>query len=705
MAFSGYREKNTSRHDPEMMYQSKQSVDAYTSANTFCGLPPFLPHIQSVNQHAQMNNGFSGMVPAVNDTEVVAVSSLAFSNRQSNSLYIAGHTTCITNRKRRNATYSTISTAYEQRASMLARHTFPDGALYSSCAGHSEASLEVLNTLSTCLYGCSVSSNTMNMSSYQNKIPPHAYFPPHGNARPLPLPSSQMGITKILPFEVSKFGGHDTVECICSISPSGICIHSDGNSKLCENRIEGMIAGTFHPSHDEFNETMMSSYATHVTVGGVGKSNLHSIDLYSSDLRSVAAHTLTSNNDTIICVEDLATNYAKNSFIAGCSDGSLRIFDGTWRKGGKFMECARIEAHGGGVSKVAVYENMICTTGYASRNSSNLSRSYVFPDQHIMIFDIRFLGRGGIAQPTLYAPRFISFLSRGTDKNERQRILIGSGQRKTGLQIITPFTSDLEDFTEQIQPPLDQDESITAMVVKKQNMAVGTSYGNIFPYNSAEIKSIPESEEESISTFSNSNYSTYRTKTYFVLNTKETEDEKNRLTPPHHLYTPEVSVRPDILRKNLNSDEEDSNVCHDSIFNSYVFQQQPMVTFENESDEVYTTSVGNFNAVLKSSSKRILSKTLNDIVSGHLSCDIFSIVPTEKLGCNLFRSKKSTDTNPNKLLVGKKIPYSFYGMESDPRKKEERRHDVVSNGSILYCFVVSLTYFNVLPNQPEISLQ
>ena len=78
------------------------------------------------------------------------------------------------------------------------------------------------------------------------------------------------------------------------------------------------------------------------------------------------------------------------------------------------MECAQVKAHCCGIAQVAVSGNLICTTGYSSRSGSNNSNSiYAFPDEHVLLFDIRFFGRGGIAHALSGlngGSRFVSFL-------------------------------------------------------------------------------------------------------------------------------------------------------------------------------------------------------------------------------------------------------------------------------------------------------
>jgi len=85
----------------------------------------------------------------------------------------------------------------------------------------------------------------------------------------------------------------------------------------------------------------------------------------------------------------------------GCSDGQMHLLDTRLR------ELAQIKGHhAGGVVNVAVSADgmLLATTGFGSKTtatnvSATLASLYGFPDPAVFLYDIRYLGRGGIRHP------------------------------------------------------------------------------------------------------------------------------------------------------------------------------------------------------------------------------------------------------------------------------------------------------------------
>jgi len=649
-----------------------RTLNDTTSPGSFYQLaPPYSPHIQSA-----------------------PVSALAIDPNK-DALYVAGHTITL-NRKRPHATYSTPgmssngNTMMEQRVSMLATHSFPDGTLYSSCAGHDEAGKDVLNSISSCLYGSSISSTdtAAMLNQTRNKIPTHAYHPPYGSLQshlslqnaafrssPFDTPNvPQMGINTILPFSCSSQYCGDNSESgnaesyICSISPSSVRVHSNGGLLIAENKTEGMLAGTFHPGgyQEGIDENVVGGLATHITVGGIATNdsghNIHCMDLYSSGLKSISSYAVRSDNakSKSVCVADLVTNYDKGNVIAGCSDGTLRIFDGAWRSG-NFIECARVKAHGGGVAQVVARDNLICTTGYSSRSSAidfNANNApCTYPDQHLLIFDVRFLGRGGIVHPfsgLKGGPRFISFINdESQGSRDQTRILVASGQNAGGLQIITPFESleykSPENFVDYFHPPLGAGENITAMSHMGKDLAIGTSHGNVLQYQ------IGEERWNGISS---------------------RPGQKEQLIAPSYVPdAPELSIEPSVLQSNF-VDQNPNCVYRQSIFNSFIFQEQATLSYlGNEVDKNDQQSFGPLsNKTLIQSEKRILSNKLSKIVSDQEVNDFLTSIPSSQLGLDLLStSGRKNVLNPNRLLFSKRLSAVCYDMNADPRRNNQSR--------------------------------
>jgi hypothetical protein len=135
---------------------------------------------------------------------------------------------------------------------------------------------------------------------------------------------------------------------------------------------------------------------------------------------------------------------------------------------------------------------LIATTGYSSKakptsagGSSNAL--YTFPDPTVYVYDIRYLGRGGISHPfagVKGAPRFVRFVP-NVNGCASNRLLVASGKQGGGIQILTPFEPQDEKTTSFFLPPLQQGESLTALSHPEENcdeLALGTSSGRVLRY-------------------------------------------------------------------------------------------------------------------------------------------------------------------------------------------------------------------------------
>ncbi len=771
------------------------------------------------------------------------------------AVYVAGHTITL-NKKRRHAFYSGVvgttsstkntgggvvgtentnkmigvsSSTGDQRVSMLATHSFPDGMLYSAIAGHEEASTNVLNELMDTLYGPGPGPGSSNSSSgggggvqphvgtgtttttttarpsttTQRKIPKHAYRPPYN--RPIDPITQQttslfqtttrnnnnitynMGISKILPFHSSSSSSSTNNNnnnnnnnhkegYVCTISPSSVRVHTRGGLFVSENKIEGLVTGTFHPSgmyhqdngYTDTTDAFLSANTTHVTVGGIpspnnnnnnknfknnSSPNLYCLDLYSM-LKEVTSHTVhsSSSSNGKCVITDIATNYETCNLIAGCSDGTLRILDGSWRIGGNYSECAKVKAHGGGIAQIAVKGNLICTTGYSSRSASSRSSSsrssssrsssgggynqnhygssnsfnslYAFPDEHVLVFDIRYLGRGGIAHPFSGlngGPRFVSFLPHYNDSNSGDggdhKILVASGQNDGGLQIITPFQTglmnnneELTDLSNFIKPPLSptEGECITAMQVMNTDLVMGTSLGNILQYkmNENKIRTIrktttatatatttgvvsqqQQQQQQRQKGMSYNNYtynpsqaqdlkSDYQYDNNEVISSTEQKEQLD--ISSYGIDPPPLSI--DALSLKNNDDGHHKHSTSHSIFNSYILTKDPILSslvdvMGKKNPYAFGTLT---ESVVKQSSKRILSKPLLDIIAEEekKKNDFLITIPTSKLNLNLgvHHHAEGQIPNANKLLNGSQFSKICYD-ETDPRSRERRdRH-------------------------------
>ena len=563
------------------------------------------------------------------------------------AIYISGEATS-TKRQRTS----------ESATSVLATHTFSDGVLYSSCVANNGPRQQILDDLYFSLYGFNKNGGV------SFKIPSHAY-------QPLYQPNNSTiahcpGVQKILPFStkmVTARGEEVTEGYICTVSPNSIRLHTRGGLLTNSVDIEGMMSGTFHPSsyiHGSDPKSVALN-ATHVTVGGVATKesslNLHCLDLYSGSLKSVASHSVRPEaiyGNAKLCISDMETNFDTGNIVCGCSDGTLRIFDGSWR-GGNYMECAKVKAHGGGIAHVASSGNLICTTGYSSRNAANTSSGslFAFPDEHILVFDIRYLGRGGIAHPfsgMKGGPRFVSFIP-SLDEGVENRILVASGQVGGGLQVITPFEAltEVPITNDYFQPPMDSmNESITALSVSGGDVIIGTSYGAVHSYH---FSSYPEVDQS----YSRTNSIIPRP-----------GDAKLEF-PSYEPQPPSLEIDSSVL---------EGNFCHDStsysVFNSYVLQKEPIVTPLATNGTINPYLFGPLSETkLMPAPKRLLSKNVLDIVAK--SSDFLTTIPTDTLGMGNTNTSVHEEKNYNCILFGdkKSVCYDL----SDPRKKENKSNE------------------------------
>jgi hypothetical protein len=696
------RGQQQSEQYTEMAYSDNyypQEIDDnfVTEGSYYPVLPPYIPHIQSSPISA------IGIDPS------------------SDAIYIAGH--AISLPRKRYPSNSYPSSASDQRgASMVATHLFSNGSLYSACAAHAEAEKEVLENVISSIFGSSFPTSDIphhHQKQQHLKIPNHAYRPPFENPFKSsqvgivpPKYSFQLGITKLLPFtcKVPSFDSGNNSDQVktdgyyCSISPSSVRVHSRGGLQVSSSKIQGMYAGTFHPGMHHYadaDETDISSSVTHVTVGGVARNrsgvNLYCMDLYSSSLKVVASHAVKNVNGlTEMCITDLATNIETTNIVAGCSDGTIRIFDGRWR-GGNYMECARAKAHGGGVAHVATAGNLVCTTGFSSKGPTQHSagsspRLYAFPDEHILVFDLRYLGRGGIPHPfsgLRGGPRFVSFIP-GLDDTAQDRILACSGQAGGGLQIITPFdslmgaaSSGVDDF---INPPLDITEAVTAMSCVGKKLVLGTNSGNVMHY--------------CMSGYEN------------IITRKGINDgaskEESLVIPSSLVNPPELSIDPHSLQ---------GEVCYNmpsiSVASSYVLCKDPVITPTTVNGKWNPYSFGPLSLnTCRPHGKRLLTERLKQIIIHDAQgVDSLTTVQASTLGLDLFDNKSSLKSgrevmNANKLIYGKAYKNICYD-DSDPRKKDRKDNnkDGVSEESVSFIISFCLAKTSVVNFQNNLRLK
>jgi PAB-dependent poly(A)-specific ribonuclease subunit 2 len=515
------------------------------------------------------------------------------------------------------------------RASLLVTHSTTDGMLYSSVAGHPEASMSALSAVYECMYGI---PKCTPLPPSKLHVPYHAYQPPYGgcntdgNVVGADInKQGHIGITTLLPLPQGYVG---------SVSPSGVRIHSHGGLQLHDYDIEGMLCGTIHPHSDE-------GMATHISVAGIpfGEKNnkkheVHCMDLWQG-LRVVASRAFKDTYNAKVGVTCLATSHERGAIVAGCSDGNIRIMDGSLR------ELATIKSHSAGVSSMAVSKDgmLIATTGYGSRLSGKeTSVLYAFSDPTVFIYDIRYLGRGGIQHAFAGmggGPHFLSFMP-DVDSLPSNRLVVGSGQPGGGLQILTPFETQDSKSTGFLLPQFEQGESISAMVESEGNLALGTSTGRVMEY---------------------------KLKGYNKPKSAPKQPKTPLEIPPFVPPMPPVSFDPSLLQGNDPNLRNGATNEIKSLFSAYILQADPKLTaIGNEAEEAMSTfgTLGGIPVVAtgrRSVAQSLINKAATD------AGDFMVTIPTSKLELDLLCNLKSTSKryrgkppkdpipNPNKMLV------------------------------------------------------
>ena len=607
-----------------------------------------------------------------------------------------------------STTQSMSSTRWRSnRASMLVTHSTTDGMLYSSVYGHPEASPSTLQATYRCLYGI---EKTVPLAPNRQHVPPHAYRPPYGgsnvDAAPTLIPNAagggvpkqgHIGINSLLP--LNGF--------VASVSPSAVRLHSHGGLQLHDYDIEGMICGTIHPHSDE-------GMATHISVGGIpiggpskhNKHEVHCMDIWQG-LRIVSSRAFKDSYSANVGVTAMATSQERGSIVAGCSDGNIRILDGSLR------ELATVKSHVGGVASVAVAEDgmLIATTGFGSRMSPDKETSvlYAFSDPTVFLYDIRYLGRGGVSHPFAGlrgGPQFLSFLP-DMDNLPSSRLLVGSGQPGGGLQIMVPFEAQNEKSTSFILPQLEQGESISSMVRKPEGeLALGTSAGRVLQYRLAGYDPsvrISKAHSPLRGRAGNSNIYTPSGgmgKSFNQANSITTigshREPQQLEMPPFLPPMPPLSLDPSLLQVNDPSVRNGPNNKLNSLFTAYLLQADPKLSFIGNTTEEAMATFGSLGSrPIVAASKRTVASNLMNEASKEVG-DYLVTIPTAKLDVDLLaghgsvsrrykthKKPKEPIPNPNKLLYTASLSSMFYEDGLNTRK-QRRGHRLGGPVSIVF---------------------
>ena len=562
-------------------------------------------------------------------------------------------------------------------------------SIYSSFVAHPEAEGRVLDQLHSVMFagGTSIATGSAALNTTIKARPTHAYGPPFGppsfthNKMHTPTPHFHtqqqktdrpeenhcLGVSSIFPVSTPYLGSGGRV---CSISPYGVRVHTRGGMIMSSRSdvLTGMTCGELL-QRDAAN----SGGRCLMTVAGMSlpktedrkwNQHVHCVDL-GRDLKVISSHTLTRDSSSrsggeegLLCVTDVATNYERNNIVVGCTDGTIRLLDA----GRRNAEIAKAKAQMGGVAKVAVSDNLICASGYSSTGSSSPSSPlpYPFPAPHLLIYDVRMLGRGGITHMfsgNRGGPRFVNFLD-GGQAGGHNNLLVGSGQTFGSFEIITPF-SDTGPVA-YLRTELIANESMTTVDVHEGELFIGTSHGRVLQYG----------------------LGSYAAKTMHSTKPVKEQLDMPSFTP----LPPALSIDPTILLSSSSpSSSNDRPIQGWNVFDAYTMASNPILSSNNalfqqrySRSEVKGATLGPLSKVMVPPSKRWLSNKLHSKLeeeenrgdsSGHLK-----VFPTTSLELeDLTRSSGSGKSvpNPNKLLCSRKHFAAAYDATVDPRKDQE----------------------------------
>lgn len=525
-------------HNPNIFVEHVGDGYDYSATTT---LSPISPEPLLSTTYSQPTNAEAGSyypIPSIDERVLsgTPVTAIAYDEHVA-ALYVATVTTSHTSNN--NASFNNIQSRSRGRglqdhnyrhgrASLMATYDIGLGNIYSIVQSHPEAEPKTLQTIYESVYGCYVSKDRHhppNGARSLPRIPNHAYKPCFGDVDPVCSATNaisspdgsdvfgysgdcQMGVQTILP--VTGQGN------VISLSPSAVRLHTTGGLQVFDCEIEGMICGTPHPVNGSSNQSM-----THITIGGIATSSIHNsstrttivpsqrntkyhvqcLDIWQG-FRNVSSCVLgqtTNKKDSNeeLAATALATCYSRSCIMAGCSDGTLRLLDGRGlREHGKY------KSHNGGVVNMAVSEDgtLVATTGYGSLVTANRGGTdsgnclYAFPDTSVLIYDIRYMGRGGISHSfsgLRGGPRFVAFIPNTVEETTvSNRLLVASGQTGGGMQIIAPFQEE-STFSKSsyIVPQLKRGEAISSLCISEDCLALGTSQGNVLQYKLAGYES------------------------------------------------------------------------------------------------------------------------------------------------------------------------------------------------------------------------
>ena len=305
----------------------------------------------------------------------------------------------------------------------------------------------------------------------------------------------------------------------------------------------------------------------------------------------------------------------------------------------------------------------------------------------------------------------MSFIPPGPENEASARLMAASGQGGGGMQIVVPFEPSQNDSPANFMlPQLERGESISAMVVAEDNLALGTSQCRILQYKMAGYDATvhrTSTAPASSTGFSNEFVPTSPTRSPGSVKSMASAPPRPKKTleaPAFVPPSPALSLDPTLLQSENPSVRNGVNDRIKSIFTAYTIVGDPMLANLPAGPN---TSFGPLTAnPLIVPAKRIIAPQLtakaekNDgdylmtIPTSSLEVDLLENHSTKKSHKHRRNPKKAEgDTsdlipNPNKTIFAKKIAALCYenlnrGPSSADDAKSRRGGGTVSESVIL----------------------
>lgn len=330
---------------------------------------------------------------------------------------------------------------------------------------------------------------------------------------------------------------------------------------------------------------------------------------------------------------------------------------------------------------------------------------YPFPSPHVLIYDVRYLGRGGI--PHIFSanrggPRFVDFLPDG-------KLLAGSGQTFGSLEVITPFRDDATagpSPSSFFQPDLNAGESMTTMNVDggSGSLQIGTSYGRVLRYGLTEYKNTIHATTRSSRAVNDASAkglfgaelsrkgglplgwsdSAGKGIDKSVIHTAKEPLEMPEFVPS----SPELSIDPTIL---CSSSRSDFHIQGWNVFDGYVMAANPLLSTDKtllhprySRASVNATTLGPMtNWTMVAPSTRWLSKKLQAKLA-ESPADFVKVFPTSSLDLNDLLTPPELADEKNTLSLGRVSGNGHRVGKKHPMNKTTTRNTYPNPNKFIY---------------------